>query len=192
MKQLRVWVDEQMKDKKFRILLITAAVILTVISVECYLFKYTIFKGARYVILLATLFFLSWIDHKSMRIPNNILLSLLTIRILILALEWLAFPNLGLSILISSAMGALIGGGMFLLAYLLSRGGMGAGDVKLFATIGWMVGNGAVVTIAFLTVICAAFYSIAMLIQKKTTLKEKMPFAPFVLVGTILAMALGV
>ena len=96
-----------------------------------------------------------------------------------------------MAILISSVFGALIGGGIFLLAHFISKGGVGMGDVKLFAVIGFYVGNGSIMAAAFLSVMAGAVYSITMLLFKKIKLKEEIPFAPFIFVGTILTMALG-
>ena len=53
------------------------------------------------------------------------------------------------------------------------------------------VGSGTILTLTFLSVVVSAAYSIIMLVLKKTGLKEEIPFAPFVLVGTVLTMALG-
>lgn len=154
-------------------------------------FEYSIFKSLRYVVLLAALFIISWIDWKSKRIPNEILKGLLVIRLVILAMEWWAFSEFGMSLFLSAVGGMLLGGGIFMLCYLISRGGIGAGDVKLFAVIGCFVGSGTILTLTFLSVVVSAAYSIIMLVLKKTGLKEEIPFAPFVLVGTVLTMALG-
>ena len=116
---------------------------------------------------------------------------MLAARIVILIVEWLLVPSMGMSLLISSAFGMLLGGGMFLLAHFLSRGGVGMGDVKLFAVTGWYVGAGSIMPLVFLTALISAAYSIVMLLLKKIKLKEEIPFAPFVLAGTILTMALG-
>ena len=137
------------------------------------------------------LFQIAWIDQRSKRIPNKILKILLAVRVMILLPEWLAVPELGMAILISSVFGALIGGGIFLLAHFISKGGVGMGDVKLFAVIGFYVGNGSIMAAAFLSVMAGAVYSITMLLFKKIKLKEEIPFAPFIFVGTILTMALG-
>lgn len=186
-----LWFQEQLKNKKFRILLVIAGIILVALCVEFYLFQYSFLKVFRYVILLIALVFIAWIDQRSRRIPNRTLMILFAVRTVILGVEWLEFSDLGLALLLSSGVGALSGGGIFLLCYLISRGGIGAGDVKLFTVIGWFVGNGTILPIAFFTVVSAAFYSIVMLIRKKTSLKEEIPFAPFVLAGTVLSMALG-
>ena len=93
--------------------------------------------------------------------------------------------------LLSIGMGALLGGGMFLLAHFISKGGVGMGDVKLFAVIGCYVGSGSIMSVAFLSALSGAVYSISMLLLKKIKLKEEIPFAPFIFVGTMLTMVLG-
>lgn len=185
------WFKEQMENKKFRVYMVFACVCMLGLGIEFFFLQYSLPKAVRYLILMAGLFVIAWIDRKSKRIPNKILIVLLGARALVLILEWIIFSELGLSLLISTAMGALFGGGMFLLCYVISRGGVGAGDVKLFAVIGCFMGSSTVLTAAFLTVVTAAVYSVIMLIRKKTSLKEEIPFAPFILTGVLLTMALG-
>lgn len=162
-----------------------------ILCIEFLLLSYTLLKIIRYMILLAAMFIVAWIDQHERRIPNRILLVLLEIRVVLLIVEWFVVPAMGMSLLISSLLGALIGGGMFLLAYFLSRGGVGMGDVKLLAVIGAYVGVGNIMALTFVTALISAFFSIAMLAMKKINLKEEIPFAPFVLTGTVLMMALG-
>ena len=185
------WIKRQMSDKRFRILAVSGIIAGMILCAEFQLFSYSVPKILRYLILLESMFLIAWIDQRKRRIPNKILLAMLAARILILAIEWLSVPSMGMAILISSIFGMLLGGGMFLLAHFLSRGGVGMGDVKLFAVIGWYVGSGSIMPLVFLTAVVSAVYSIVMLILKKIKLKEEIPFAPFVLAGTILTMALG-
>lgn len=181
----------QLKDRKFRIYAGLGIIVGIVLCAEFLMFSYSILKCVRYLVLLAATFVIAWIDRHERRIPNRILLILLGIRAVLLVGEWTLVPSMGLSLLISSLMGMLIGGGLFLLAYFISRGGVGMGDVKLFAVIGTYMGTGSIMALVFMTALVAALYSIIMLILKKIKLKEEIPFAPFVLVGTILTMALG-
>ena len=68
---------------------------------------------------------------------------------------------------------------------------MGAGDVKLLAVTGFYMGLGIIFTDIFLSILIAALYSGLLLIRKKIKMKEEISFAPFVLAGTVLTMALG-
>lgn len=191
MKQGISWFRKQWTDKKFRICLIIALTVSIGLAAEFFLFAYSIWKISRYMVLAAALFFIAWIDWQSRRIPNRILKMLLTVRGILLAAEWLTYPKLGLAVLLSALLGAAIGGGMFLIAHFISKGGVGMGDVKLFIVIGSYMGSGSIMTAVFLSVMSSAFYSIAMLLLKKIKLKEEIPFAPFIFIGTVLTMALG-
>ena len=185
------WIKSQIKDKKFRLLLIIIGIASILLILEFMLLQYGVLKICRYLILLAGLPVIVWIDVNEKRIPNKILAALILIRTFILVLESIAFGGYGLSILFSAAMGGLAGGGMFLLVYLLSRGGIGMGDVKLFAVLGLYMGIGSIFIVVFFTVMSSAIYSVIMLIRRKIKLKEEIPYAPFVMIGVVLSMVLG-
>lgn len=185
------WFKEQWTDKKFRICMVVVLASGIGLTAIFSVFSYNILKILRYLILYAALFLTAWIDQGNKRIPNKILKVLLGIRGILIILEWLVFPKLGLAVLISALLGMLFGGGMFLLAHFLTKGGVGMGDVKLLAVIGAYMGSGSIMAVAFLSVAASAFYSIVMLLLKKIKLKEEIPFAPFIFIGTVLTMALG-
>lgn len=186
-----LWFREQMKSKKFRIFMLVGMLLSIGLAAELRMFSYSLSKIFRLLVLIVGLFFIAWIDQHEKKIPNKILKLLLLFRILLLAVEWIQIPGLGFSLLISSFLGLFAGGGMLLLVYFISKGGVGMGDVKLLGTVGSYVGISSIMPVAFLTVLVSAFYSIALLLLKKISLKEEIPFAPFVLAGTILTIALG-
>lgn len=182
---------EQWGSRGFRILAIAVLAITIFLGLEFFAFEYGIWKIIRYYVILWTLVMIAWIDYKSRRIPNSLLLFLLLSRIVILGLECLLYHEHWLSIVMSAGMGFLVGGGLFLVFFLFSRGGIGAGDVKLFAVLGCYMGA-AIFTVIFLAVLLSACYSIVALLLKKVSIKQEIPFAPFVLGGTLIAMILGV
>lgn len=192
MKQAITWFKTQWEYKMFRVLTVSMLILTFILGAEFYFFQYGILKIFRYFILLWMLLMIAWIDQKSKRIPNTVLVFLVVTRTMIIILECIFYKDYWMSILISAGVGAILGGGMFLICYLLTRGGVGAGDVKLFTVLGYYVGGGAIFTVVFLIVLTAAFYSIGALVLKKTNLKQEIPFAPFILAGTLLSMILGV
>lgn len=192
MGQMMAWFREQWVYKKFRVLTAVMVALSLILGMEFYLFQYGFLKIIRYYILVWALAAIAWIDQGSKRIPNKALLVLLIIRTMILVLECLLYHGYWMSILMSAGAGLLFAGGMFLLCFLISRGGMGAGDVKLSAMLGYYMGGGAVFTAIFLTVLSAAVYSAIALLMKKATLKQEIPFAPFVLAGALMTIMLGV
>ncbi|MGI6012479.1 MAG: prepilin peptidase [Ruminococcus sp.] len=186
------WMLAQLENRKFKILLALQILIEAALIIEFILLSYSALKIIRYAVLLAALFLIAWIDWHEKRIPNSILKALLFIRILLLVPEWVLFAEIGWSLLLSSVFGMLTGGILFLLVYFLSRGGVGMGDVKLMGIVGCYAGIGGIMPVIFLTVTASAIYSVILLALKKIRLKEEIPFAPFVLAGTVLAMALGI
>lgn len=88
------------------------------------------------------------------------------------------------------AAGALWGGGIVFFVYLLGRGTVGAGDVKLLAVVGYYLGSGKICIAVFWMVVLAAGYGMSQVMLKKKGIKEGIPFAPFVFAGTVFTMAL--
>lgn len=155
-------------------------------------FSYGPLKIIRYLVIAVGLFIISWQDIKERIILNKTLLLLSIIRLAIIILECIVYAQFVISIISSALIGVLFAILVFGGCYLIARGGMGAGDVKLMAIVGFYVGSAVIMQVMLLTVVAAAIYSIVKLIRKKTKLKDEIAFAPFVLIGTVLAFALGV
>lgn len=90
-------------------------------------------------------------DIRVGRIPNW-----LTYPAMILGLAYHSYVS-GLQGFLLSSGGLLVGFGVFISFYLL--GGMGAGDVKLMAAIGTLLGPGDVFCSAMLTAIAGGIYA---------------------------------
>ena len=183
---------EKLSDRRFAAYVIVNFAVILALVYEFYLFKYGILKSVRYLVVAQALFVIAWIDFKEKHIYNKHLLMLLGIRTVLLVLECIFYPDYWISILTSSLMGMLIGFGIFGLCYLISKGGIGAGDVKLIAVLGMYLGSSVIMPVLIITVIAAAVYCVIGLAMKKMTLKAEMPFGPFVLIGTVISMMLGV
>jgi leader peptidase (prepilin peptidase)/N-methyltransferase len=87
--------------------------------------------------------------------------------------------------------GVLLGGGILLLLAVLSRGGMGGGDIKLAAMIGAFLGWQAVLLTIFLSTIGGAVVGISLILLKQKGRKESIPFGPFLALGAFIAMVWG-
>lgn len=190
-RQRTAWFQEQWKDNRFRVF---CSFVLTAgigIAAEFTFFSYSIWKIISYLILFGALSLTAWIDRRNRRIPNRILKCLLAVRGILLLLEWLTSPKSATVIWLPALLGALLGGGLLLPAHFLSGGGMGMGDIKLFAVIGAYMGSGSILYVVFLSLLSGAAYCVVMLVFKKINRKERIPFAPFIFIGTMLAMVLG-
>lgn len=88
-----------------------------------------------------------------------------------------------------SALGAA---GFFLAIVLLSRGHwMGVGDIKLGFLMGLILGFPNILVALFLAFLTGAIIGIGLIILGKKSLKSEVPFGPFLVIGTLVAMFWG-
>lgn len=88
-------------------------------------------------------------------------------------------------------LGAAVGFGLLLFIAIVSKGGMGGGDIKLFALLGFALGTKLVLlTLFFATLIGAVFGGIGML-TRKLSKKQAIPFGPFIAIAAIIVYFFG-
>lgn len=131
------------------------------------------------------------IDHREMIIPNRLLLWMLTYWGLAMALQvWqMGYPDP--NVLLDFILGGLIGASP-LLVRLVSKGGIGMGDIKLFAIVGLYVGKQDILRAMFLSLVIALFVLLGRKLRKKLEKKQEVSFGPFVAVGTMLMVVMNV
>ena len=98
-----------------------------------------------------------------------------------------SLPQLGI---VQAAIGGGIGLLLFLLIVVISRGGMGWGDVKMAALIGIVTGYLVFVAL-FLAVILGGLVAGILLLLKLRKRKEGIPFAPYLSLGAIVTLLFG-
>ncbi|MCJ7764158.1 MAG: prepilin peptidase, partial [Dehalococcoidales bacterium] len=79
----------------------------------------------------------------------------------------------------SAAAGGGIGLGIFLLIVVLSRGGMGWGDVKMAALIGMVTGYPLIFVAILLAVVSGGLVAWILILSKAKSRKQGIPFGPF-------------
>ena len=138
----------------------------------------------KYVVIFNLLLLVSFIDLEVGLIPNRFVLI-----ILIWVLLWQLFYP-GLSPL-SALLGFIVGAGLFFIIVLLSRGGMGGGDVKLMAVLGLAAGWPDVLIVMVLAFVLGAVTGAGLLISRKKTRRDALAFAPFLMLAFILVSFWG-
>jgi leader peptidase (prepilin peptidase) / N-methyltransferase len=88
----------------------------------------------------------------------------------------------------SAAIGGAIGFVVFLLIVILSKGGMGWGDVKLAALIGLAGGFPLVVACLIVAAILGGVVAVVLLASKKRGRREAIPFGPFLSLATFITL----
>ncbi|NLZ54393.1 MAG: prepilin peptidase, partial [Thermoanaerobacteraceae bacterium] len=87
--------------------------------------------------------------------------------------------------------GFAVGGGTILLIVVLSRGGMGGGDIKLFATVGMYLGLRLTVLALLLSFVFGSIAGLILILLKGKKMKDAIPFAPFIALGSIVSLFIG-
>ena len=139
----------------------------------------------KYLIVITIIFVAVLIDIKKRIIPNKLCAVLLIIVVLFDCYQiLLQIDNAKVF-----ALSFLIGGGIafiiFFVSMLISRGGIGAGDVKLITIIGLCVGSTNILNVIFYILLASFVYSIVMLLLKRVKLKDFIAMAPFIYIGML-------
>ena len=88
-------------------------------------------------------------------------------------------------------LGGAIGFAILMLPALISRRGMGWGDVKMAGLIGLMTGYPRVIAGLFLGILSGGLIAITLLIFRKKSRKDAIPFGPFLALGAFIALIYG-
>ena len=123
-------------------------------------------------------------DLAYMVIPDKVLLVFAGIFIV----ERIFLP---LSPWWDSIAGAVAGFMILLFIALISKGGMGGGDIKLFALIGFAIGFKTMLLSFFFATFYGAFFGIGAMLLGFVKRKQAIPFGPFIALGSLTAYFFG-
>jgi len=166
----------------------TLVEILSLLSFLLIYYLYGISITTLLLIILALLFIIIFfIDLKHFIIPNT-----LTFPLMILGFIKSFIPNLDeiFPNYIDSLIGGLFGYGIiwsiiFFYKQVRKKDGMGLGDAKLFAVIGFWFGWISIPFVIFLSSIIALLSVIPDLIKNSKKMTTQIPFGPYIIIGTL-------
>ncbi|HXH83113.1 MAG TPA: A24 family peptidase [Candidatus Tectomicrobia bacterium] len=87
--------------------------------------------------------------------------------------------------------GILLGGGLFFVIILASRGGMGGGDMKLGAMLGAFLGWKILLLAVFVAVLLGGIVAVVLMALGRRGRKDAIPFGPFLAAGGAAGMLWG-
>ena len=165
--------------------------IVEMINILLFLIIYFLFGISLTTILLMILslsfLIIFFIDLKHFIIPNSITFSMMTLGFIKSFDPNLnsIFPNY-----INSLIGGLFGYGVifsiiFFYKQIRKKEGMGLGDAKLLAVIGFWFGWISIPFVIFLSSIFALVYVIPDLIKRNKKITSQIPFGPYIILATI-------
>ena len=133
------------------------------------------------VLCSCLLLYSAWTDGREGYIPDQV-------SILIFVLSLFSVLNgYGPGFLIRIA-GAFFCGGLLELIRLISKGGIGMGDVKLMTACGFYLGIVPGIFVLMLSYMLAGLFCLPVLLLKKASLKTRIPMAPFFAASMILML----
>lgn len=128
--------------------------------------------------LISLLIIITISDIHYMLIPDKILLVFagffLLERIFVPLTPWW-----------NSLLGAAAGFILLLLIAVVSKGGMGGGDIKLFSIIGFVLGIKLLFLSFFLSTLFGAVFGILAIVLRLVKKRQPIPFGPFIAAGTL-------
>jgi leader peptidase (prepilin peptidase)/N-methyltransferase len=142
-------------------------------------------SAANFLILISLAVVAAGIDLEHRVIPDR-----LTIPWMVVGLLMGAFFR-GFQGILSRVLGLLACGGLVFLIAVLSRGGMGGGDVKFMALVGSFLGFLGGITSFVLACIIGAIVGVILIVLGIKSRKDEIPFGPFISVGTIIVCIFG-
>ena len=143
-----------------------------------------LFELAFMFYIAAAMVFIFVYDLKHFLIPDKVLLPAIAV-----ALIYRLFNFSGFLYFFCASLGVFL---FFLILFLVSKGRwMGFGDVKLVVLMGLVLGVKNVLVALFLAFFIGAAAGVILMIMKKKGIKSEVPFAPFLIAGTFLALVYG-
>jgi leader peptidase (prepilin peptidase)/N-methyltransferase len=136
---------------------------------------------------------LAFIDARHQRLPDALTLLSYPVGLVLLGAAALAVPDGGRRFVVA-LIGAAAAWLLFLIQALIYPAGIGWGDVKLSGVLGlylgWL-GIRALVTGLFAGYLLAAMVGLILLATRRATRRSQIPFGPFLLAGTLIAIVLS-
>ncbi len=139
-------------------------------------------------LMFSTLLVISIIDLRELIIPDGFVIFIFILGILKIVGEFalLSSPNL-----ITHLIGLFIISLPLLIIAIITKGGMGMGDVKLMAAAGFFLGAYLIVEAFFIGAIIGGIVAIGLVVAKKVKKDTKIPFGPFLAGGIMMTILFG-
>jgi len=124
-------------------------------------------------------------DLYSRIIPLKMMIFSLILGVLIFGIFYK--PNT----LINHILGGVTAFAVMNLLILISKKQVGGGDLSLMTVTGFFTGINIFFSILFVSIILTGMFSLFLVLAKKRSRKTEIPFAPFILLGTVILLLSG-
>jgi prepilin signal peptidase PulO-like enzyme (type II secretory pathway) len=151
----------------------------------------SVLRFSGWLIVIVGLIILTLFDFKRFLLPSRIIYSLIALSLAISILSALLSRNF--SIILLPLLSSLIFFAIFFFMSTLSSGKwIGGGDVRLALLLGLQFNNPIFVFITlFIASVAGILFAIPALRSKKMTIMGRIPFGPFLILGTFISVLFG-
>ena len=127
-------------------------------------------------------------DIRERRVPNKLIVSMVTAWVLTTVPPLIINTDEMSAHILSSLVGLAVASLAMLITYIVSRHGLGGGDVKWMSATGLYLGFRAVLPALLCGSVLSALYGGIMVLLKKMSIKDTLPFIPFLYAGVLLTI----
>lgn len=135
-----------------------------------------------YCLLSSILFVIAVIDFEHKIIPNELLIVAFVLGIIF---------HIFSGGFLSSVIGFFAVSVLLYIIAILSKGGIGGGDIKMMAAFGFCIGWQNILLSLFIASIIGSLVAIYLLVFKKYGRKTEVPFGPFLAIGIYISILYG-
>lgn len=147
--------------------------------------------SAAELLLIIFMTLLAYIDLVRHIVPNKLIIAMLICYLTVWGILTVFDVAAGVEMIFRALAGSLFAGLTFLLCYVVSRGQLGGGDVKLSFVMGlYLSGSRVIGTLIYGMLFCLIF-SLIQLARKKITIKDGVPLVPFLWAGTLVTLIIA-
>lgn len=140
--------------------------------------------------LFGSLIYLAYYDFKKMEVHPKLSLSLISVLGIVNIILFIFQRDSGVGY--DNLFGAITLGAIFQLIVLLTKErGLGQGDVRIAIICGILVGFSNLISWLYITIFSSLFFGIVVAIKKKKFRGLKIPFVPFMVLGIIVTVVIG-
>jgi len=142
-----------------------------------------------YLLISCFLIIIFVYDLKHFIIPDKIIYPAIIASIIWYLASSIFFDFYTKYEILNTMCSAFVAGGFFLAIVLASKGKwMGVGDIKLAFFMGLFLGFPNIIVALFSAFLIGAIIGLGLIIFNKKTFKSEVPFGPFLVIGTFIAM----
>lgn len=144
-----------------------------------------------YCIAISALIVTTVIDFRTMEIPDSMWITVFIGSFFVYGQELIDDGGFDLDCFLARFIGIFAASGVLFILALITKGGMGGGDIKLMAACGFLLGWKQVILALIMGAAIGTLYLVFTAIKNKGKVPRKVPFAPHLSIAVVICIFAG-